>query len=49
MYLGKILMLLITHQDMEKTIFVRNKSAHLKFLCFHFRRKKKEERRKSKG
>ena len=41
-------MLLITHQDMDKTIFVSHELAHLKFLCFCFKRKKKEERRRSK-
>lgn len=39
------LMLLITHQDMDKTTFVSNELAHLKFLCFHFRKWKKEERK----
>ena len=42
------LMLLITHQDMYKTIFVNHELAHLKFLCFCLRREKREERRKSK-
>lgn len=45
-YSGRILMLLIIHQDMDKAIFVSNELAHLKFLCFHFRRKKKEESQK---
>lgn len=48
MYSVRILMLLITYQDMDKTIFASNGSAHLKFLCFGFRRQRKEEKRKSK-
>lgn len=44
MYSGRILMLLITHQDTDKTIFISNELAHLKFLCFHFRRKKERQK-----
>lgn len=48
MYSVRVLMLLITYQDMDKTIFAGNELAHLKFLCFGFRRKRREEKRKSK-
>lgn len=44
----RILMLLITYQDMDKTTFASRELAHLKFLCFVLeerKRKKKESQR----